>query len=92
MCAVNFTGQESLLYFESFEVAHIDVHSAKCFPHVMSTVPAVPVVVTVNTRGGNHADMIDVHNSPQLLLHGKHGLSVVLCTVESLFSGLRACV
>jgi hypothetical protein len=51
-----------------------------------STVLAVTVVVDVNSDCRNDANMICVGNDPHLHLDGKQSLSVVLCTVESLFS------
>ena len=93
VCTVHFVVQERFeMYFESFEVAVIGVHFAECSPQAMSTVQTVPIVFTVYFRGRNHAHIVYVYNTPQLLIHGKHGLSTVLCLVERLFSGHRVCV
>ena len=57
----------------------------------MGSVLAVAVVVLVHPGRRNDADVIDVGNFPHLLLDGKHGLSVVLFTVE-LFSAVEECL
>ena len=86
MCEVHFAVQESFLYFKPFKDVCIGVHSAACFPQAMRTVLAVAVVVEMHVCCRNDSDMICVGNNSQLLLDGKHGLLVVLCAVERLFT------
>ncbi len=45
---------QSLLYLEPLEVEGVDVHFAERFPHVMSAVWTVTIVVGVDKHSGDH--------------------------------------
>ena len=60
------------------------MHSTEILPHAVSAKRAVARVVGVHECCGHHADVIGVHNGPDVLLHGEQGLPVVHLVVERL--------
>jgi hypothetical protein len=84
MCHVDVAILQPLLYFVSLEVECVRMHSAEILPHTVSVKRTVARVVGVHECCGHHADVIGVHNVPDVLLHGEQGLPSVHLAVERL--------